>query len=222
MTMITKTGNFADSGEISMKRTLLNMLVLPLLMVTVIAFVPADAQAEEIPFIGEVRMFAGTFAPRGYAFCDGTLLPIAQNTALFSILGTTYGGDGRTTFGLPDLRGRTPIGPGRGPGLSNRNPGQKLGVEAVPLTQAQIPSHNHPLNATADFSSSMNPANNLASKPPGLLGTRIYADGPQNTTMNAASISATGSNNPATHNNMQPFLAINYIIALQGVFPSRN
>ncbi len=203
-----------------MKRTLPIMLILPLLMVTSMTLVPTDARADE-PFIGEVRLFGGNFAPRGYAFCNGQLLSIAQNTALFSILGTTYGGDGRTTFGLPDLRGRTPIGPGRGPGLTRRILGQKLGQETVTLTTATLASHNHPMIATTGFATSMMPGNNLPAMPPGLLGTRIYANGPPNTTMNAAAIDdPTGGNQP--HNNMQSFLGLNYIIAIQGVFPSRN
>ncbi len=203
-----------------MKRTLPIMLILPLLMVAGMTLVPTDARADE-PFIGEIRLFGGNFAPQGYAFCDGQLLQISGNTALFSILGTTFGGDGRTTFGLPDLRGHTPIGPRQGPGLTNRPLGQKLGQETVMLTQAQLAPHNHPLNATTDSATSMMPGSNLPASPPGLLGTRIYADGPPNTTMNAAAINdPPGSNQP--HNNMQSFLGLNYIIALQGIFPSRN
>ena len=203
-----------------MKRILLTLLILPLVTVAGMTLLPTDAQADT-PFIGEIRLFAGNFAPRGYAFCDGQLLAISSNTALFSIMGTTYGGDGRTTFGLPDLRGRTPIGPRRGPGLTNRTLGQKLGQETVTLTQATMASHNHPLIATTDAATTMMPANNLPASPPGLLGTRIYADGPPNATMNAAAIDApTDGNQP--HINMQPFLGLNYIIALQGLFPSRN
>ena len=130
-----------------MKRLLLLILILPLLTVAGMTLLPTDARADE-PFIGEVRMFAGNFAPRSYAFCNGQLLQIAQNTALFSILGTTYGGDGRTTFGLPDLRGRTPIGAGRGPGLTDRRAGQRVGQETVALTEGAIASHNHPMIAT--------------------------------------------------------------------------
>jgi microcystin-dependent protein len=136
------------------------------------------------PFIGEVGLFANNFAPRGWAFCDGQLLPISENTALFSILGTTYGGDGRTTFGLPDLRGRTAIGEGTGPGLSNQHLGQKGGVEDVTLTGAQMASHDHTLPPSSDTTSS------------------------------------TGGGQ--THTNMQPYQVLNYIIALQGIFPSRN
>ena len=203
-----------------MKRTLPIMLILPLLMVAGMMLVPTDARADD-PFIGEIRLFGGNFAPRGYAFCDGQLLQISGNTALFSILGTTFGGDGRTTFGLPDLRGRTPIGPRHGPGLTNRTLGQKLGQETVTLTQSTMASHNHPMIATTDVANSMMPSGNLPASPPGLLGTRIYADGPPNTTMNAAAINdPLGSNQP--HNNMQSFLGLNYIIALQGIFPSRN
>ena len=203
-----------------MKRTLPIMLILPLLMVAGMMLVPTDVRADD-PFIGEIRLFGGNFAPRGYAFCDGQLLQISQNTALFSLLGTTYGGDGRTTFALPDLRGRTPIGPRQGPGLTNRTLGQRLGQETATLTQSQMASHNHPMIATTDFSTSMMPGNNLPSRPPGLLGTRIYANGPPNTMMNTAAIDGTTGGN-GSHNNMQPFLGLNYIIALQGIFPSRN
>ncbi len=136
------------------------------------------------PFLGEVGLFGYNFAPRGWAFCDGQLLSIADNTALFSILGTTYGGDGRTTFGLPDLRGRTAIGKGKGPGLTSRSLGSKTGVEDVTLTEAQMTSHNHTLPPSSDMTGSM------------------------------------GSNQPYT--NMQPSLALNYIIAMSGIYPSRT
>jgi microcystin-dependent protein len=142
--------------------------------------------SSDFPFLGEVDLFAGNFAPRGWASCEGQLLPIAQNQALFSILGTTYGGDGRTTFALPDLRGRTPIGPRTGPGLSTRYLGEKAGVENITLTEAQIPSHNHTL--------------------PG----PYISDATGNT----------GGSQP--HTNMQPYLALNYTIAVQGLYPSQS
>ncbi len=201
-----------------MKQIFLSMLLLPL--VTILGM-PKPSYAAEECFLGEIMAFGGNFAPRGWAKLDGQLLAISSNSALFSILGTTYGGDGRTTFALPDLRGRTPIGPRRGPGLTNRTLGQKLGQETVTLTQTTMASHNHPLIATTDAATTMMPANNLPASPPGLLGTRIYADGPPNATMNTDAIDApTDGNQP--HINMQPFLGLNYIIALQGIFPSRN
>lgn len=171
------------------------------------------------PFIGQITLFAGNFAPRGWAFCDGQLLPISQNTALFSILGTTYGGDGRTTFALPDLRGRVPLHPGQGPGLSNRQLGEAGGTENVTLLVNQMPNHTHAAQADAGTATQQNPTNHvLASEAAGVTAT--YSSNPPNTTMNPQAIGATGGSQP--HNNMPPFLGVNFIIALQGIFPSRN
>jgi len=168
------------------------------------------------PFIAEIRIFAGNFAPRSWAFCNGQLLPVSQNTALFSLIGTTYGGDGRTTTALPDLQGRTPMHPGRGPGLTSRRLGQRGGVETVTLTEAQMPNHNHTMTATAEGGDRADPADKyLASE------SNIYA--PDNNTLQSMaeqSLPHTGGSQP--HNNMQPFIAINYIIALQGLYPSRG
>jgi len=190
------------------------------IFIALILLISIPVFAQE-PMIGEIRMFAGNFAPRGWALCDGQLLSIAEYSALFSILGTTYGGDGRTTFALPDLRGRVPIHPGQGPGLSSRRLGEKGGVEAVTLTVNQIPSHTHSAVAYADSSVGSTdkpdaavPARNAGSTPEyGQVG---------NTTLNqdAIVIGNTGGNQP--HENMQPYLAVNYIIALVGIFPSRN
>jgi microcystin-dependent protein len=175
------------------------------------------------PFLGEIRMFAGNFNPRGWAFCAGQLVPIAQNDALYALLGTTYGGDGITTFGLPDMRGRLPINQGQGPGLSNYVIGQMAGTESVTLTVTQMPAHSHSLSATDATASQPAPTNTsfLAT----LLGTaEIYAIPGANPlrqgTLNANSISAAGGSQP--HNNLMPIMAINFIIALEGVFPSRN
>jgi len=173
------------------------------------------------PFIGEIKMFAGNFAPRGYAFCNGQLLSIAQNTALFSLLGTTYGGNGQTTFALPDLRGRVPLHAGQGPGLSSYALGQQSGVESVSLLQTQIPAHTHSVNA-----SSAGPSPALASPTGNVLAAAargappIFSPAAPNTTMRADMIAPTGGSQP--HTNIQPILAINFIIALQGIFPSRN
>lgn len=168
------------------------------------------------PFIGQIVMFAGNFAPRGWAFCDGQLLPIAQYSALFSILGTTYGGDGRTTFALPDLRGRLPMHAGHGPGLSDRRLGARGGAENVTLTVSEIPSHNHTLGASNSPAADTAPGNNLLAE----NRRDAYVGGAPNTTMNGAAIGNAGGSQP--HNNMPPFLAVYYIIALQGIFPSRS
>ncbi len=162
------------------------------------------------PFIAEIRIFAGNFAPRGWAFCDGQLLPISNNTALFSLIGTTYGGDGRSTTALPNLQGRAPMHPGRGPGLTERKLGQRIGAEATSLSEAQIPSHTHNVDAHTDGDET-SPVNHY-------LEDCWYT-----ATANADSgsvISNTGSGQ--SHNNMQPYLAINFIIALQGLYPSRS
>ncbi len=166
------------------------------------------------PFIGQIQTFGFNFAPRGWALCDGQLLPIPQFSALFSLLGTTYGGDGRTTFGLPDLRGRVALHQGQGAGLSDRRLGQKGGTEDVTLAASQLPGHSHPLNAVAAEATSFKPAGNL------LAAEVIYGPGPSDTMLAADAIGDTGGDQP--HNNMQPYLVINWCIALTGVFPSRN
>lgn len=173
------------------------------------------------PFIAEIRIFAGNFAPRSWAFCDGQLLPISQNTALFSLIGTTYGGDGRTTTALPNLQGRAPMHPGRGPGLTSRRLGQQVGVETVTLTEAQTPNHTHvPLQA-------QNPGFGVAiSNPAGASlattasGGNVYSASTQNTSLNSGTLQATGGGQ--AHTNLQPFLTMNFIIALQGLYPSRS
>lgn len=169
--------------------------------------------------IGEIRLFAGNFAPRNWAFCNGQLLSIAQNTALFSILGTTYGGNGQTTFGLPDLRGRVPIHPGQGPGLSNYSLGQTAGAESVTLLQSNMPAHNHLVNAVASGGNQAAPTGNL----PAVESTgtsKNYSDSSATAQMNPATISPAGGNQPFSV--IQPYQCLNYIIALQGIFPSRN
>ncbi len=171
------------------------------------------------PFLAEVVIFAGNFAPRQWAFCDGQLLPISSNSAVFSLVGTIYGGDGRTTFALPDLRGRAPIGPRSGPGLSTYREGEKGGVETVTLNVTQIPSHNHTINADKALGTSTNPANNFMAIDSGT--DKIYSPSvTAPTTMNAGAVGNTGGNQ--SHENRQPYLAINYIFAIQGIFPSRN
>jgi len=169
------------------------------------------------PFVGEIRMFAGNFAPRGWAFCDGQLLAVSQNDALFSLLGTIYGGDGRTTFGLPDLRGRVPIHAGQGPGLSNRRIGAKAGSEKETITVNQLPSHTHDFNATTNSASSGIATNNtLASS----LTSYLIAPRSADTTMATQSISGTGGSR--SHTNLMPYLCVHFIIALFGIYPSRH
>jgi len=173
------------------------------------------------PFIAEIRIFAGNFAPRGWAFCNGQLLPLAQNTALFSLIGTTYGGDGKTTMALPDMQGRAPMHPGRGPGLTDRRLGQRGGSEAVTLSEAQIPNHTHAQlgsNEESEFDGTSNPQNALSGSVEG--GKELYADANNLQPISEAAVENTGGSQP--HNNMQPFLSMNFIIALQGLFPSRS
>lgn len=165
-------------------------------------------------FIGEIRMFGFKHAPEGWAICNGQLLNIAENTALFSILGTTYGGDGKTTFGLPDLQGRIPLHVH----IQNNNYplGAKLGSQTVTLTQAQIPSHNHILKGTAAPGTTGNPSNQLLAQPT----QAMYCEQTQNLVpLHPSALSAAGGGQP--HNNLQPSLVVNFCIALQGLYPSR-
>lgn len=169
------------------------------------------------PFVAEIRIYPFNFAPRGWAFCDGQLLPISQNTALFSLLGTTYGGDGRTSFALPDLQGRTPMAPGQGPGLSLYDLGQQGGEETVTLIETEIPAHSHVVSGTTDTAVTNVPDNAYLARPLG-RGANLYSpstSGP--VSMQPTSIS--GSHQ--AHNNMQPYLTLSFCIALQGIFPPR-
>jgi len=171
------------------------------------------------PFIAEIRIFAGNFAPRGWAFCNGQLLPVSQNTALFSLIGATYGGDGRSTTALPNLQGRAPMHPGRGPGLTDRRLGQRGGVEAVTLSEAQMPNHTHSMMAMSRPGDLADPINRSLARTRG--GNVYQTNSTQNLTpMNDAALPASGGSQP--HNNMQPFLTMNFIIALQGLYPSRS
>lgn len=174
------------------------------------------------PFLGEIKLFAGNFAPRGWAFCNGQLLSIAQNSALFALLGTIYGGDGVTTFALPDLRGRVPVHLGQGPGLSNYPQGTTGGAETVTLAVTQIPSHAHTLNASDLPGAATSPANNFIAEPnPGLGKAANPAfNSSASTTLAPGAVSATGGGQ--AHENRPPYLTLNYIISLQGIFPSRN
>jgi microcystin-dependent protein len=168
-------------------------------------------------YLGEIKMFAGNFAPNGWALCDGSLLSINNNQALFALLGTMYGGDGQTTFALPDLRGRVPIDAGQGAGLTYRNVGDMGGEETHTLIISEIPTHSHSIAADSSVGTSDRPANGLPAR--NAAGVPQYGTG-QNTTLKSNTIGTTGGSNP--HNNMQPYTTVNFIIALQGIFPSRN
>lgn len=191
--------------------------LLQITLVSCVLFIGAPkVQAGAEPYIGEVSWFAGNFAPRGWAFCNGQLLSISENTALFSLLGTTYGGDGRTTFALPDARGRAFIHAGTGPGLSSRALGSRAGTQQESLTVSQMPAHTHTSRANSGAASSANPEENVLAN----SGRANLYSGSANVNMNTNAITSTGGSQP--HNNMQPFLTLNCIIALQGIFPSRN
>ena len=167
------------------------------------------------PYVGEIRLFAGNFPPNGWMFCDGALLSIVESEVLFDLIGTTYGGDGQTTFQLPDLRGRVPVHQGNS-GQSNYVMGQSGGVETVTLTAAQLPHHTHALNASTNAAvSTKGPVDAL-----GASTMNLYGASTPNMAMEPTAIAPVGGNGP--HENMAPFTAINYIISLFGVFPSQN
>jgi microcystin-dependent protein len=180
------------------------------------------------PFIAEIVMFGGNFAPRGWALCDGQLLQISQHSALFSLLGTTYGGDGRTTFQLPDLRGRFPMHPGNGPGLSTRRLGEKSGTETETLTVGQMPSHTHTgtgtVKVSGDAANTNNPTGNALSLAEAYSNQPFPESPAVPLKLRADSVEVTNANagGGQSHNNMPPFQCVHFIIALQGIFPSRN
>jgi microcystin-dependent protein len=171
------------------------------------------------PFLAEIIMFGGNFAPRGWAFCQGQILSIAQNTALFSLLGTTFGGNGQTTFALPDYRGRVPVGTGQGPGLPSMNLGQLGGEPTHTLIITEMPAHNHQfsLPASTSDSTAKNPSGNV----PGATANPVYgAASTINAAMAPGSSGIAGGSQP--HNIMQPYIGMNFIIAVEGIYPSRN
>ncbi len=170
------------------------------------------------PYIGEIRMFGGSFAPAGWAFCSGETVAISQNDALFNLIGTTYGGDGQETFNLPDLRGRIPIHAGTGPGLSTRIIGEAAGVESVTLTSQQIPSHSHPLLGSTANGTSTSPSGALPASPTALDLYRP-ATTPASPLAPQAVVPAGGSQ---PHDNMAPYLVITFIISLSGIYPSQT
>lgn len=176
-------------------------------------------------YLGSIILFAGNFAPKGTAFCNGQMMSIASNSALFALLGTTYGGNGQTTFALPDLRGRVPLhsGGSQGPGLSFYPLGMQTGAETVTLNTQQMPAHTHVANASSSAADAVSPTNNFWSAAPGASarggGANVFASA-ANTAMNPTALSPSGSSQP--HSNIQPILALNYIIYTQGFYPSRN
>jgi microcystin-dependent protein len=172
------------------------------------------------PFVGEIRMFAGNFAPAGWMFCAGQLLPISENETLFNLIGTTYGGDGQSTFQLPNLQGRGPIHMGTGSGLSSYVLGESGGVESVSLTVNQIPIHNHPMTAVGGNQQHGPGDGFFAVITSSQAGVMAYDPTPANVPLLPASIGPTGGSQP--HDNMQPYLCLNYIISLFGVFPSQT
>lgn len=173
------------------------------------------------PFIGEIRMFAGSFAPLGWAFCNGQILSIAQNQALFSLLGTTYGGDGQTTFALPNLQSRVPIHVGRGAGLSQYSLGHEYGSEQHALFPNEMPAHSHPVNAVSTGGNQAEPTNGFPAVES--TGTSLdYSNSAPDTTMNSQMIGNTGENQPQPFSIVQPVLCVNFIIALTGIYPPRS
>jgi microcystin-dependent protein len=170
------------------------------------------------PFLAEIKMVGFNFAPRGWAFCDGQLLPINQNQSLYSLMGTIYGGDGRTTFALPDLRGRAPLhfGTGTAPGAVDHSQGQKSGEETHALTSSEMPTHDHSVAANAGPATSDEPQGNL----PARAGFDAYGGATALGALGAETVADTGGGQ--RHDNMQPWLAVNFCVALQGIFPSRN
>ncbi len=177
----------------------------------------AGSATAQTPFLGQIEMFAGTFAPNGWMFCEGQILPISEYSPLFSLIGTTYGGDGQQTFALPDLRGRVIISAGQGQGLSNYLIGETGGMETVTLTQDQLPPHSHALLADSLSGSSDSPTGLLPADAPD--GVPSFGSNPVGV-MRSGALSSTGGNQP--HNNVKPYLAIRYIIAVNGIFPSQN
>jgi microcystin-dependent protein len=169
------------------------------------------------PFVAEIRIFPFNFAPKGWAFCNGQLLPLSQNTALFSLLGTTYGGDGKSTFALPDMEGRAPMHPGQGPGLSLHDLGETGGSETVTLLESEIPAHSHTWKASGQDSTSQSPVGERFAVG---IAVTMYAALSAQTNLSPNALAPAGGDQP--HNNMMPYLTLSFCIALQGVFPPRT
>ena len=170
------------------------------------------------PFVAEIRIFPFNFAPKGWAFCDGQILPISQNTALFSLLGTTYGGDGKSNFALPNMQGNSPMHPGQGPGLSLHDLGEMGGSDTVSLLESEMPSHSHTMQVSSQLATANAPAGQLYAMGDGI---NLYGSAANNLTMmSGQSLAPAGGDQP--HNNLQPYLTLNFCIALQGVYPPRT
>ena len=172
------------------------------------------------PFVAEIRIYPFNFAPKGWAFCDGQLLPLSQNTALFSLLGTTYGGNGKSNFALPDLQGRGAMQPGQGPGLSLHDLGETGGSDTVSLLESEIPAHSHALQSQAATANRTNPVGNSIARVAGATPYASAAGNPPLVPMSDQALAPAGGDQP--HNNMMPYLTFNFCIALQGVFPPRT
>ena len=198
------------------ERSVINIAFGSVVALTAMASMPAAAASD--PFIGELMLFGGNFCPRGWASADGQLLAINDNQALFALLGTTYGGDGRTTFGLPDLRGRSPINRGQGPGLANVTLGQQGGTESLSIAVDNLPPHSHEVQATNATGTKNGPGTDFLAVPN--ITANIYSDGPPNRIMDPAMITNTGGGVPIQKRS--PYLGMQWCIALQGIFPSRN
>jgi len=171
------------------------------------------------PFVAEIRIVGFNFAPKGWAFCNGQLMPISQNTALFALIGTFYGGDGKSTFGLPDLQGSAPMHQGQGPALTSRVIGESGGEQSVTLIQSELPAHVHQVSANTGSGNQTSPTNNVWSSLAGRTPPPLYSNA-SDTTMSPMATGVAGGGQP--HNNMPPYLALNFIIALQGIFPPRG
>jgi microcystin-dependent protein len=169
------------------------------------------------PFVAEIRIFPFNFAPKGWAFCDGQLMPLSQNTALFSLLGTTYGGNGKSNFALPDIQGNAVMHPGQGPGLSLHDLGETGGSETVSLIESEIPGHSHAMTASQGDGNERGPAGQLLATG---IGISQYQAPQSQTALAPTAVAPAGGDQP--HNNMQPYLTLNFCIALQGVFPPRG
>ena len=173
------------------------------------------------PFVAEIRIFPFNFAPRGWAWCDGQILPLSQNTALFSLLGTTYGGDGKSNFALPNLQGRAAMHPGQGPGLSLHDLGETSGSETVTLLESEIPSHSHAMRASTDTADTNEPTGNVLAQALG-RGSNVYQSTTNADIVQMAPEALAPAGGDAPHNNLMPYLTFYFSIALQGVFPPRS